>query len=535
MRTRFILQYALLMVPELAFGEITVIEVMPMRHSKQFQVSTKEAGEKVEFRVVSFLPAREATRAQVLFKGYEDHGVETREIGVEGKRTEETTVYEFELRRALVPYAVFRLFRQSADAQGHATPAEDCFRFKLSVFEGAEEIKALPGLSPETIDKLAELAGRLHDPENQNYPLGPQPRERISPRKELGRFCTVDDLVSITALGRRHLTLWDSAFGLLSSERYSAQLTEGHIARLARYFMSQREEWYGKDHRTARVLGRNKEFGVPALKELLVSEAGTYTRVNAAGGLMVCTSPLDLEMKRKAQTVLLEGLAIDGETGRLAHNYIPKLEPWMAEWLVTKLRKPKPPDALRYHGIGKLAYYEGPELKTERREIFLKGLRDASRAVRSNSVHGLLHLGLKEADMGIYERIMQDPSVVCGMCDPLRKAKAPWTAPLLLKVLDAIPSGDESCRLHCAKALVEMKYKPCLPKLMALLSGARGHDPGYILLYGWAIMDLAGLRGRFFVDRPVDYVEYSKWAEKESAALLAWWEQEGRKKHESGE
>jgi len=41
----------------------------------------------------------------------------------------------------------------------------------------------------------------------------------------------------------------------------------------------------------------------------------------------------------------------------------------------------------------------------------------------------------------------------------------------------------------------------------------------------------AGEKVHFFVDRPEDYVEYRNWAEKESAALLAWWEQEGRKKY----
>lgn len=528
---------ASLLVPGLAFGEATEIQVMPMRHRKQFQVSTKEAGENVHFKVVSFLPAREGTRARVFFKGYEDHGVETREIGVEGKRTEETTVYEFELRRALVPYAVFRLFRQSADARGHGTPGEDCFRFKLSVFYGAEEIKALPGLSPETIDKLAELAGRLRDPENQPVPsFAPHHgRRMLRPQEELGKFCSVDDLVSITALGRRHWGLSSGAFGLLSREDYSAQLAERHITRLAQYLMSQREEWNGKDHRAARVLGRNQELGVPALKELLESEAGIYTRVNAAGGLMSSPTPLAPEVKRRAQAVLLEGLTTEGETGRLACNGLRDLEPWMAEWLVKKLNEPNPSMALREYGTSELAQYEGPELLTERRAVFLKGLRDPLTTVRSSSVAGLSGLGLKEADVGIHERILQDPSVACQMCDPLRKTNAPWTAPILLKALDAIPAEDQSCRLVCVKGLVALNYRPCLPKLMALLSEARGHDPGYILLYGWAIMDLTGLRGRFFVDRPEDYVEYRNWAEKESAALLAWWEQEGRKKHESGE
>jgi len=392
-----------------------------------------------------------------------------------------------------------------------------------------------PGVSREVREKIDDLARRLRE-QRRNLAVIPPDVELISPPEELSKFCSTSDLVAVTFSEDNALVR--AAFSLLRGSSNSG-LTGREVAGLLRHIEEAPAGW--KAGWAASALGANGEAGVPALAGLLEKSRDPSVRVNCAWGLVGRNSRADAALKRKAQLVLLESLANEGDSSRVAHNSVQPLEPWMAKWLIERLSRPDAAPALRKRGTSLLAHSESARERfgEEIKRLFVGALEDPSPNVRISAVQGLRGLGLNEADLELYRRILGDENAFVRemLYWELGGEAYPWAVPLLM-------AGLKDDRLEnrgiCARGLGMLRHKPALPGLIRMLGEApqdprRPFDEAYRRA-GEAAVKIAGLEGYDF-ERLVQCESHGRIRahvivnrgdvyQKECARLLKWWESE---------
>jgi hypothetical protein len=398
------------------------------------------------------------------------------------------------------------------------------------------KLKPIAGLSRDTFEKVEALARRRAEQQRENGSFGVS----LDLAKELGAFCSVSDLVAITA--SEHDPLSQAAFGLLRGS-FSASLTKQHVAALLKHFGLRGSKKAWKALWAAHVMGQNGNVGVPALKAILDTSDDPFTRLHAAGGLTRPKAPTDAKLRRQAAQALLQCLAEDKDVRRQAHNYLSNiLEPWMAQWLIERLSASDAASPLWNGGLSLLTYREPKDLGAQLRPIFLAALANPRVWTRMSGVQGLARLGLTEADAELYRRVLKDEDqhVRRALYTNLAQLKAPWAAPFLTEGLN---DGSAENVGMCASGLLRLGHRPAVPELVAILRKAplertKPFDDGYRQV-GLAASRLAGLDHDFRVltqgvplgprGHATVILNRDDHYQDECRRLLTWWDTTGSK------
>jgi HEAT repeats len=405
------------------------------------------------------------------------------------------------------------------------------------------KLNPIAGLSRTKQQKTRSLARRYHQQQARLMTL-PDSAKLIKLPKALATFCTAADLVAITFSEDNHLS--QAAFNLLQSS-FNSKLGLREVQRLQRHITARDRKASWKALWTAGVLGPNARLGLPALSKLLERSRDPFVQVHAAGALIKSKLP-EGKQRRRAVLVLLRSLGNRDDTAREAYNYMPRLKPWMVQWLYERLSKASDKSPLWHHGLACLtSRAKGP--RGPLRKLYVRALGHPEVAVRISAVNGLRALGLTAADAAICRKIQQDrdPNVRRMIVAALDEAKAAWTAPLLMACLQ--DSFLDNVR-DCAHSLTVLGHRPAVPRLMALLirasrakskaksKAAAVHDAHRAA--GQAVVKLAKLKGFDFepkydvrgnrhmhatvvVNRDAHY-------RREQRRLLKWWSRAGKRR-----
>ena len=333
--------------------------------------------------------------------------------------------------------------------------------------ETTRQKSVFANLPEETREKVRDLARRIREQQAKLWSL-PDSATLIRADDELKVFCTTSDLVEI--LGCDDHTLREAAFHLLLG-LHNNTLTAENIERLGKYLSIEdpKEDWRGTW--AGRVLVQNEALGIPALVNILRNTRNQFARVHAAGALAERDAKTEPGVRRDAKQVLLKALGNADDSGRLAHNAVQPLEPWMVDWLTKTLPVTEIDSALWPHGTSVLAAADSQGYEDALRTVFLAALQNPSVNARMNGVNGLRHLGFKMEDLPLYQRIQKDdnPHVRRMLYAGLKDKGAPWMVPLLMDGLeDTLGENVEIC----AGGLSAMRHRAAVPKLVEILKKA---------------------------------------------------------------
>lgn len=394
--------------------------------------------------------------------------------------------------------------------------------------------------------RVAALSARLAEQRRTIWGL-PDNAKLLRANEELNQFCSASDLVAVTWHSDHELCR--AAFGLLAGSR-GAELSAQDVANLLKHFDGQGTPQAWKVLWASPAIRANAAFGVPALTEAMRKDRRPFARVHAAAGLAAndARTVVSPDVRRSATMVLLEALGSeDEEVAGTAHNGLPRLEPWMVEWLLDRLSEPGASPLLWRNGLSRLAGGELQGLEKRVHRVCELGLGHPWAAVRARAMDVLRSLKLEESDKALCTGVQKDPDggVRSRLYLALRESKAGWTAPLLMAGLD---DGFAENAGICAQGLAQLRHHAAIPRLIVMLRRCgpiRSHSFDAGRQAAKAIVALAGLQGYDFNirTRPVGnrHIHYDvienrgDHYQKEAARLLEWWQREGKGKYGEGD
>lgn len=149
----------------------------------------------------------------------------------------------------------------------------------------------------------------------------------------------------------------------------------------------------------AEKLVQDPKAGLPALAGMLDASKDWRVGVHAASGLMRPGSKAPAELKRKAETFLLECLRRDYRANGLCEPAI-YLKPtdWGLRWLIERVPSAEQPKAVRTQGMRLLALFalSYNRFPAETRKVFLAGLEDKDPEIRLATKNCLAAVRVKE-------------------------------------------------------------------------------------------------------------------------------------------
>jgi len=353
-----------------------------------------------------------------------------------------------------------------------------------------------------------------------------QAGEPLDLAAELSRLTPADQ----AALASRNDALGAAAISAL--QRPGVSLDAGALDRLVLAIVDEESaEWTCVN---AAALVARSAAGASRLQALL--RAGSpRARVCAASGLGAATSALGAEERQAARIALLESLANQDDSGRVAGNQIAVHDRFTQRWLLDRLAHPDVAPALLERGLSLLA--QGAQFPAERKALFLANLGAASASARSSAASGLFTLGVSRRDLEEHKLLDGNGLVAPGQGAEVRQfiygalaqKPAAWMSPLFIAGL-ADPLLD--CRVQCARALGLLRSKSALPALIALLRTGAGAEPAFpadAREAGAAIARIARIKGLDFSIRLESFpgglkqVEQPEAWRKGAETIFAWW------------
>ncbi len=269
--------------------------------------------------------------------------------------------------------------------------------------------------------------------------------------------------------------------------------------------------------------------------QALLRAGSPRAQVCAAHGLGAAESALGAEERQAARVALLEALANEDDSGRVAGNLVAVHDAFTQRWLLERLAHPGVAPRLLERGLSLLS--QGDQFPAERKALFLANLRATSATARSLAASGLFTLGVSRRDLEQHQLIDatgmiapgQDAEVRQFIYSALAQKPSRWMAPLFIAGL-----GDElpDCRARSATALGELKEKKALPALVALLRTGVDSKPPFpadAREAGTAIARIARLKGLDFSVRLESFpaglkrVERPEAWRKDAETIFAWW------------
>ncbi|MBW2731370.1 MAG: hypothetical protein JRH20_03195 [Deltaproteobacteria bacterium] len=431
----------------------------------------------------------------------------------------------------------------------------------LARAESSDPLEPVKGLSPKVLAQVRTLVARYHAQQRKLMSL-PNSATLIKLPHELKKLCRAADLVLLTF--SEDASLSQAAFTPLRQEQ-NGQLRRKDLQRLLRHITLPDPKATWKALWAAGVLGPNTKHGHGMLIKLLETPSPAFARVHAAGALAKKKIGKPATIWQRAVQVLLKALGNADDTARLAHNYLPRFEPWMTRWLITRLLKADLRSPYWSHGMSRLAHCNTKSLQKPLRALFLRALKHPRVQVRIHALVGLRDQGLRQDDLKVLRKITRDkdenvrrvfyaalnkegPSSRGPLASSSqRRGPRPplmiWTAPLLLRGLrdNSLDAVAES-----AQSLMSLGYRPAVPKLVAFLKrylrnpkNSKTNMHNAFRVSAMAVVTLAHLKGYDFnrsyrrvgnrhqhatviVNRDAHY-------QREAQRLFTWWKIRGKK------
>ncbi|MCY2929503.1 MAG: HEAT repeat domain-containing protein [Planctomycetota bacterium] len=272
-------------------------------------------------------------------------------------------------------------------------------------------------------------------------------------------------------------------------------------------------------------LGADEKAGVPVLAALLAGTERWTVKVFAAHGLLREGSKASADLKRTAETFLLESLNSSyTDAGLFEPPMYFKPSDEALRWLTPRAADPTASPVLRRQAMRLLSQY-GEGRRDEVRPVLRAGLGDKDPEIRRHAMNGLDNLGARPDELQLYKQAAADPdpAVRHKVFQMLAGKGWPEAMPVILA---GLRSDDEEIRRACAWGICHFGDKSLAPELVRLLN-ERPHDvggnfPPDCLAACHALAALYDLKGYKFGDEIPGQFNNAA-ARRECDRLLAWW------------